>query len=487
MEVLLMKQHVFNPFLPSYEYIPDGEPYVFGDRLYVYGSHDKFNGNFYCENDYVCWSAPVDDLTDWRNEGIIYEKTQDPMCDSDERLLFAPDVSRGPDGRYYLYYAFDFLGVMAVAVCDTPAGKYEFYGHVKYQDGTLLGSREGDGFQFDPGILVDDDQSVYLYSGFCPTEDFSWDQLGMAEPTIKGGMVIELETDMVTVKKEPQYILPDKRRGAGTDFEGHEFFEAPSIRKIDDTYYLVYSSFNNHELCYATSKRPTGDFKYGGTIISNGDIYLNGRTDAEALNYTGNNHGGIVNVQGKWYVFYHRQTNRHQFSRQACAEEFQIEADGRIKQVEMTSCGLNGGPLEGKGEYPAYIACNLVSKSGAIRYEFGYEVEAFHPYFTQEGEDREDNPNQYIANLTDGSVAGFKYFDFENVSRISVKVRGSGKGNIHVSQSMNGVKLASVPVALQEETWVSLSAPFDIDNSEHALYFTFQGEGAIDMYSLTIE
>jgi len=48
-----------NPFLPSYEYIPDGEPRVFGDRVYIYGSHDKFNGTEYCMNNYVCWSASV--------------------------------------------------------------------------------------------------------------------------------------------------------------------------------------------------------------------------------------------------------------------------------------------------------------------------------------------------------------------------------------------------------------------------------------------
>ena len=27
-----------NPYLPAWEYIPDGEPRVFGDRIYVYGS-----------------------------------------------------------------------------------------------------------------------------------------------------------------------------------------------------------------------------------------------------------------------------------------------------------------------------------------------------------------------------------------------------------------------------------------------------------------
>lgn len=56
-----MKNQVFNPYLPSYEYIPDGEPRVFNGRLHIYGSHDKFNGDVYCQNDYVCWSAPEDD------------------------------------------------------------------------------------------------------------------------------------------------------------------------------------------------------------------------------------------------------------------------------------------------------------------------------------------------------------------------------------------------------------------------------------------
>ena len=66
------KNQAFNPFLPSYEYIPDAEPRVFGNRVYIYGSHDKFNGISFCLLDYVCWSAPVDDLSDWRYEGVIY-------------------------------------------------------------------------------------------------------------------------------------------------------------------------------------------------------------------------------------------------------------------------------------------------------------------------------------------------------------------------------------------------------------------------------
>lgn len=98
-----MKQQVFNPYLPSWEYIPDGEPYVFGDRVYVYGSHDSFGAPIFCVKDYVCWSAPVTDLSDWRYEGVIYRKNQDPSNKLGIRCLYAPDVTQGPDGRYYLF------------------------------------------------------------------------------------------------------------------------------------------------------------------------------------------------------------------------------------------------------------------------------------------------------------------------------------------------------------------------------------------------
>ena len=72
-----MKQ-ICNPYLPLCEYIPDGEPHVFGGRLYLYGSHDRENGDEFCELDYVCYSADACDLTEWRYEGVIYRKDQDP-------------------------------------------------------------------------------------------------------------------------------------------------------------------------------------------------------------------------------------------------------------------------------------------------------------------------------------------------------------------------------------------------------------------------
>lgn len=70
----MKKQYAINPFLPLYEYVPDGEPHVFGDRVYLYGSHDQFDGDRFCMNDYVCYSAVIEDLSEWKYVGIIYKK-----------------------------------------------------------------------------------------------------------------------------------------------------------------------------------------------------------------------------------------------------------------------------------------------------------------------------------------------------------------------------------------------------------------------------
>ena len=131
-----MKQQCYNPYLPSWEYIPDAEPRLFDGRLYIFGSHDRFGSKDYCVNDYVAWSAPEDDLSDWRYEGVIYRKEQTPW-NQDQKSYYAPDVVRGTDGRYYLYYSVANSSVTSVAVCNTPAGKYKYLGDVHFPGGRL--------------------------------------------------------------------------------------------------------------------------------------------------------------------------------------------------------------------------------------------------------------------------------------------------------------------------------------------------------------
>ncbi|MBE5799956.1 MAG: carbohydrate-binding protein, partial [Clostridiales bacterium] len=179
----------------------------------------------------------------------------------------------------------------------------------------------------------------------------------------------------------------------------------------------------------------------------------------------------------KWYVFYHRQTNRHFFSRQACAEEIYFDGE-RFHQAEITSCGLNGGPLRDEGAYEARIACHLYSKNGTTE-SLPDQQNENHPAFTQDGEDRMDNPNQYISNMVDGATAGYRYFDFASAKTISVEIRGSATGAFVVRDGRGGSVAARIPVAPCAQ-WTTFSAPLDIQEGKKALYFTYEGEGAAD-------
>lgn len=478
------KKQSFNPYLPSWEYVPDGEPRIFENRLYVYGSHDRFNGKGFCLNDYVCWSAPLDDLGNWHFHGVIYRANQDPKNPKGNTNMNAPDVVQGIDGRYYLYYQMSVLTCTAVAVSDKPEGPYEFYGYVE-KNGVPYGNK-GEPFCFDPGVLVDDDGRIWLYVGFSPAPGLLYKLMASRGNIMEGCYCLELASDMKTVISEPTMVIPGPLAAYGTDFEGHGFYEASSPRKINEKYYFTYSSILSHELCYAVSDYPDRGYRYGGTLVSIGDVGLDGRE--EPINYTGNTHGGMVQIQDQWYIFYHRQTNKQKCARQGCAEKIFIAQDGSIAQAEITSCGLNPGPLSGHGTYESYIACNLWAKEGTFAYlkTFEKDRKSLHPYLTQSGADRESHGDQYITNMRSGATAGYKYFQFENLSYISVSVRGEGRGCLEVRTSPQGEPIALIPL-YPKPLWKEFSAPVKVAVfGKQALYFTYNGAGHIDLRSFTL-
>jgi hypothetical protein len=381
--------------------------------------------------------------------------------------LYAPDVTVGPDGRYYLYYVLDRVGNVSVAVCDTPAGKYQFYGYVHYQDGTLYGNKDCDEPQFDPGVLTEGNKT-YLYTGFC----------GQGDASRHGAMYTCLDSDMLTILTDaPKFIVPGKMHSQGSQFEGHAFFEAPSIRKNGDTYYFVYSSEVMHELCYATSKSPDGDFTYGGVIVSNCDKGISSYKEADfPTAFGGNNHGSIIKIKDKWYIFYHRQTNNHWLSRQGCIEEIKIAPDGSIAQVEMTSCGSNNGRnLNDKAEYPANIVCNMFSDKKETYVGGGQ------PYVTQMGKDG-DVCNGIIRNITAGYTLGFKYFDCASVKGFYIRVNGYGDGTFELRTSIGGEVLGTMKVH-NCNIFTRFETAASIPDGKTAIYLTYTGGGTINLQS----
>lgn len=490
-----MKQ-AFNPYLPLNEYIPDGEPHVFGDRVYVYGSHDKEGGDFFCMLDYVTYSAPVDNLKDWRYEGVIYKASNDPDY-VNHKFMYAPDVVQGNDGRYYLYYSLadrhECSFLMSVAVCDTPCGEFKFLGYVRWPNGTPFQH----GVIFDPG-LINDDGRIYMYWGVWydfnenpkyTREQSIQEQMKMYKKSreeientpggVMGPFVVELCDDMLTVKGEPRHIFPTIYKG--TSFEGYEFFEASSIRKLGNKYYFIYSTYNQHELAYATSDYPDRDFEFGGVIISNGDIGYNGRSENDRLNRTGNNHGSIELINNEWYIFYHRQTHKNDYSRQACAEKIKILENGFIPQVEMTSCGLNDGPLVAKGTYSAVICCNLTN--GKMPHSFGRNVNLRLPHIVLKAGER------IISEIDNGTKIGYKYFAFNDDTRLGITLRScdnTPSGVLLIKTSLDGdATIASIDIS-DYKSWTTLYTSFKL-NGTYPLYFEYQGSGDIEIKEFTFE
>ena len=384
-----------NPYLPNWEYIPDGEPRVFGDRIYVYGSHDRKDSIDFCEYKLKVWSAPVSDPTKWVCHGDIFRSRDGHDSPSDvdwtDELLFAPDVvERG--GKYYLYaYIVNAKGCVAVA--DRPEGPFRLLSRYKYD----IPNHYDNGTFIDPGVLVDDDGRVYVYCGY------------------QGSYMCELKDNMYEAVPGSYKldIIPTA--------EPHRFFEACSPRKINGTYYLIYSPQRGSCLDYATSDSPTGPFTYRGTIIDNGIDFPGG-----------NDHGSVCCINGQWYIFYHRMTNGTIMSRRGCVERIEILPDGTIPQVEMTSLGFEES-LNPYDFTQADTACVL--KGGC----YITETSVF------------ERP---IVNVTDGCVMGWKYFDFgedfaSKTMQIRLKLRGTGsRGRVHVRlDSEDGEELGTVDFA----------------------------------------
>lgn len=535
-----MKKQAYNPFLPLHEYIPDGEPHVFGDRVYHYGSHDREGGYTFCMENYVVYSAPVNDLTDWRYEGISYRADQDPAY-PEMKYMYAPDVVQGNDGKYYLYYCMGgdygyggYTGPISVAVSENPSGPFSFLGNVKYPDGRIMKKY----ICFDPAV-INDNGIIRVYYGtqydYEERDDFKSNSRYLQEEvdmfgrsaeeilsyrsqkescksgnpkdpdSIMGAIMVVLEDDMLTVKEEPRHIIPYKVKGS--TFEEHPFFEGPSMRKMGETYYFIYSSWQNHELCYATSLYPDRDFVFQGTIVSNGDVGYKGRKEKEKHNMTGTTHGSIVEIDKQWYVFYHRLTHKSDYSRQACAEKIYVDEDGKIPQVEITSCGLNPGPLQAEPGmvYPAVIACNLTN--GRMPHGSNSIYQISFPNVTHSGEER------FIAEVDHGTLIGYKYFNWRNVQGIRVIARRENDDNrvvyegplrldercteemevlsqdlssmedrciLEISLSENGPKVGEIRLGDSGE-WSSYEANIDLPEGIYPLYFTYSGKDKIQL------
>lgn len=428
-----------NPYLLLDEYIPDAEPRVFEGRLYVYGSHDLAGGEKgYCAGDYMVYSAPLDDLSDFRLDSVAFRRQDCPDLTEGDAMA-APDCVKGIDGAYYLYFNTNRQKVCRIARSESPAGPFTYYGEVQRSDGTAYDDYK----MFDPGVLVDDGH-VYLYVGFCMPGPVPEKYRGLKSPFAPTSIGYELASDMKTIISGPFPIIPGGNVSEGTGFEGHSFYEASSPRKINDKYVMVYSSEQKHELCYAVSDKPLEGYKYKGVLISNCDLGYEGNT--EPVMPYGNNHGGLVMIDGDYYIFYHRQTHGIECCRQGCAQKLIIDENGDFKQAQVTSGGLSG-TINAKGVLNSAYCCGLASPdipNDSLHEKSDRMLSEPHIY------EDPDTKEHYIKRIKNHTKVTFKYFDIEDLKAINLSLKGESQckvsvmilkdGNI-VSQSSKDIRL----------------------------------------------
>jgi len=424
-----------NPYMPLWEHIPDGEPYVFEDpdqpgkyRVYVYGSHDDLV-TAYCGRDQVVWSASVDSLNNWRYDGtiLVVDKNRDgePFDSAGTAdVLFAPDVTLVTDstGRktYYLFPNDQAGGRNGlIAKSDRPDGPFEVCNWSNDNPNSVDGI-----LQFDPAVFVDDDGRVYGYWGFERSYAAEFDPATMA--TVKPGT--QIVEDMISGRNQPGRF---------------KFFEASSIRKIKDKYVFIYSRFtedgefglptSNYTLAYCYSDAPLGPWTYGGTIIDGrarekdeqGNVIASATPD-------GNTHGSICEIGGQWWVFYHRQTGTDEYARQAMVAPIDVKVEEgpggkvEISEGEYNSQGFATEGLDPFERHSAGIACWYTGPKPAthewpnntffgsyVASGYGTDDKFDAPY------DIRNNTND-VVNNTDGSIVGYKYFNFD-AGRLAVK------------------------------------------------------------------
>ena len=505
-ETKQVKMTVGNPYLPLWEHIPDGEPYVFDDpdnpgqqRVYIYGSHDDIKTN-YCGRDQVVWSAPVNDLSQWRYDGeilVVDKNGKGEPFDSagTADVLFAPDVTLLTDStgkKTYYLFPNDQTGYRngLIAKSDRPNGPFEVCNWNQDDPNKVDGI-----YGFDPAVFVDDDGRVYGYWGFGHSMAAEIDPTTMC--TVKPGTT--MVDGMVSGFQEPGQF---------------RFFEASSIRKIKDKYVFIYSRFtengefglptSNYTLAYAYSDQPLGPWTYGGTIIDGrarekdeqGNVIASATPD-------GNTHGSICEIEGQWYVFYHRQSGTNEFARQAMVAPIEVKVEeGQGGKVEISEGEYNseGFALDGLNpleRHSAGIACwhtgpkpaihdwpNNTFFGSYIESNYGTETNFDAPY------DLRNNSNR-IVNNTAGSIVGYKYFNFTETNgkenlQLLLRLTPEGiDGTIEVMadrpwQSQGGVLLGAIGLKAdmpQTSTELAVSLPALAEmTGKHAIYFVFTSE-----------
>jgi arabinoxylan arabinofuranohydrolase len=542
-----------NPYLPLWEHVPDGEPRVFEDpdrpgkfRAYIIGSHD-LRITSYCGPDIRAWSAPVEDLTQWRNEGPIFTYFIDNQWD----VMYAPDLvevkRKNGKKEYYLYPHSRGRGREAM-VCkgDRPDGPFKPVNVTADGKGTVPGSLLG----FDPAVYIeyvtdpkDPDYSIgfraYGFWGFQKSSAAQLDQSTMY--TLRPGTeVINYllpASSRYGVLREPNTVYPNIL--PGQDLGKFNFFEASSIRKVGNKFVTVFSGYSgpeygvgssNSTLRYAVADSPLGPWKIGGVVVDSRAPVLNKDGDGIVTTNSGHNtHGSIELINGQWYVFYHRPPRGFGFARQPVVAPVNVKFDQKSVKDGGTVTITGYDPYAADNKWTAKDSKGLEYTGGEVTsegfhifgldpyqyYSAGYASYLSDPRIQQDSWDIWDN-HMPIEKAKNGNIIGYKYFGFGGLKTAQKGLKpfaGTKAGNntqfnvwltpktdktfkVNVwldgpwdNATWKGKKIAEIVVpanSKQEATQFTADVAKYVDNldKKHAIYLVAEGTDGDALFDL---
>lgn len=418
-----------NPLIRD-QFSADPAARVFGDRVFVYPSHDilategRGRVGWFCMEDYHVFSSA--NLTDWTDHGVIVRQDKVPWVKPDSYSMWAPDCIYR-NGKYYFYFpttpkdtSYTRGFTIGVAIADKPEGPFV------PQPAPIKNVRG-----IDPNVFIDKDGQAYLY----------WSQGNIYGAKLKDNMV-ELASDPVVLQN-----LPDKGLK-----EGPYLFERNGI------YYLTYPHVQNkiERLEYATGNNPLGPFNMAGVIMD------------ESPNGCWTNHQSIIQFNDQWYLFYHHNDYSPAFdkARSIRADSLFFNADGTVQKVIPTYRGI------GVTKANAQIQIDRYSRIGDKAISIAFLDTA--------------NKFQGWKSVFEAAGAWLQYnsvdFGKKKFKSVILRAQSAAGGALQIRiHDLEGPVLAEIPVTAGNE-WQLVKAPLvKFEPGIHNLFFVSKDNKRIEV------
>lgn len=398
------------------KYTADPAPMVYQGKVYIYTTHDEDSANNFEMHDWLLYTS--DDMVNWTDHGVVASLKNFSWRSRDNGAWANQVVER--NGKFYMYCPLHGHGI-GVLVSDSP------YGPFKDPIGKPLVWQRENWDDIDPTVFIDDDGQAYMYWG---------------NPNLYS---VKLNEDMIScasgIIKHPHI---------------KDYQEGPWFWKHDGNYYLAFASTCCPEgIGYAMSKSPEGPWEYKGHIMNH-------------TPRTRGNHPGIIEFNGKWYVFglnydlLRMETPTHHERRNVSVAEMHYRPDGTIAEV----------PYFGDTEIQQVKCFNPYQRVEAETMAWGYGLKT-EPLGTR---------NLCVTSIDNGDSLIIRGVDFGKGARRFSAYVASAKGNAKIQihlDSTRGPVIGTLNVNStgSDNNYQLLKTRLHHVEGVHDLVFRFLGDG----------